>query len=82
MLACSISENMNEAEGRDGFTGASEPGVRKQGQTGASSSSSGAVVLSIEPAVVAPGTETPVPVIFPGYVLPDDSLEDRAHEGS
>ncbi len=22
------------------------------------------------------------PVIFPGYVLPDDSLEDRAHEGS
>jgi len=44
--------------------------------------SSGVVVLSIEPAVSAPGTGTEVPVIFPGYVLPDDSLEGPAHEGS
>ena len=34
------------------------------------------VVLSIEPATAAPVADTEVPVIFPGYVLPDDSLED------
>ena len=44
--------------------------------------SAGAVVLSIEPTPLAPGADTEVPVVFPGYVLPDDSLEDRAHEGS
>jgi hypothetical protein len=40
------------------------------------------VVLSIEPAVVAPGSEVDVPVVLPGYVLPDDSLEDSSHAGS
>ena len=40
------------------------------------------VVLSIEPATVAPGPETEVPVVFPGYVLPDDSLEESSHAGS
>ena len=40
--------------------------------------SPGVVVLSIEPAALAPGTDTEVPVIFPGYVLPDDSLEDSS----
>ena len=39
-------------------------------------------MLSIEPAVTAPGTDAEVPVVFPGYVLPDDSLEDSTHEGS
>src|SRR5262249_22799329 len=33
-----------------------------------------AVVLSIEPTTVAPGAEAEVPVVFPGYVLPDDSF--------
>ena len=46
------------------------------------SGSPGVVVLSIEPAGAGPGTDTEVPVVFPGYVLPDDSLEDSAHEGS
>jgi hypothetical protein len=41
-----------------------------------------AVVLSVEPAGLVPGDSTEVPVVFPGYVLPDDSLEDAAHEGS
>ena len=38
--------------------------------------------LSIEPAVAAPVADAEVPVVFPGYVLPDDSLEEPAHEGS
>ena len=40
------------------------------------------VVLTIEPAVVAPGFDREVPVVLPGYVLPDDSLEESSHEGS
>jgi hypothetical protein len=40
------------------------------------------VVLSIEPAVVAPESDTEVPVVLPGYVLPDDSLEESSHAGS
>jgi hypothetical protein len=40
-------------------------------------------VLSIEPTTpAAPGVDAEVPVVFPGYVLPDDSLEVPAHEGS
>jgi len=41
-----------------------------------------AVVLSIEPPVVPPESDTEVPVILPGYVLPDDSLEESSHAGS
>jgi hypothetical protein len=41
-----------------------------------------AVVLSIEPAVVAPESGSEIPVILPGYVLPDDSLEESSHAGS
>jgi hypothetical protein len=41
------------------------------------------VVLSIEPAVAPPAdADAEVPIVFPGYVLPDDSLEEPAHEGS
>jgi hypothetical protein len=40
------------------------------------------VVLSIEPAVVAPESDTEVPVVLPGYLLPDDSLEESSHAGS
>jgi hypothetical protein len=41
-----------------------------------------AVLLSIEPVAVAPASAIEAPVIFPGYVLPDDSREDSLHEGS
>jgi len=44
--------------------------------------SSKVVVLSIEPAGLPARGGTEVPVVFPGYVLPDDSLEGSAHEGS
>jgi hypothetical protein len=41
------------------------------------------VVLSIEPATAAAaGVDNQVPVIVPGYVLPDDSFEEPGHEGS
>jgi hypothetical protein len=40
------------------------------------------VVLSIEPALGAPVSDAEIPVVFPGYLLPDDSLEEPAHEGS
>jgi hypothetical protein len=79
VLACSIAD----ATAGDPVLGefalpraqAGGPGVPPLGP-------SGAVVLSIDPAVIAPGTGSEVPVIFPGYVLPDDSLEGPAHEGS
>jgi hypothetical protein len=40
------------------------------------------VVLSIESVAGAPAADAEVPIVFPGYVLPDDSLEEPAHEGS
>jgi hypothetical protein len=40
------------------------------------------VVLSIESVAGAPASDAEVPIVFPGYVLPDDSLEEPAHEGS
>lgn len=41
-----------------------------------------AVLISIEPAVSANESETETPVVFPGYLLPDDHREESAHEGS
>jgi hypothetical protein len=40
------------------------------------------VLLSTEPMVAAPAAEAEVPIVFPGYVLPDDTFEEPAHEGS
>jgi hypothetical protein len=52
------------------------------GPAGPSAAAPPVVVLSIEPTVGAPAADTEVPIVFPGYVLPDDSLEEPAHEGS
>jgi hypothetical protein len=38
--------------------------------------------IAIGPALSAPVADTEIPVVFPGYVLPDDRLEEPAHEGS
>jgi hypothetical protein len=38
--------------------------------------------IAIGPAIGAPVVDAEVPVVFPGYLLPDDSLEEPAHEGS
>jgi hypothetical protein len=40
------------------------------------------LTLSIEPLTTTPSSDTEIPVVFPGYVLPDDNLEEPAHEGS
>jgi hypothetical protein len=79
VLACSIAEATapgqpleRGADRREAFGQSALPPV----------SSAGVVVISIEPAVAAPGTDTKVPVVFPGYVLPDDSREETTHEGS
>ena len=80
-MACSISDPLHLNADRDDFADTSRPGARYQpGKPEVASS--GAVVLSVEPAVVAPGTAAEASVIFPGYVLPDDSREDSLHEGS
>lgn len=41
-----------------------------------------AVLISIEPAGGVIEAETETPVVFPGYLLPDDHREEAVHEGS
>jgi hypothetical protein len=38
--------------------------------------------MSIEPAGGAMEAENQTPVVFPGYLLPDDHREEPVHEGS
>ena len=71
ILPCSIQDPSARSGSSDVSDGPARPVT-----------SSGAVVLSVEPAVTVPGTEAEAPVIFPGYVLPDDSREGSLHEGS
>lgn len=40
------------------------------------------ISLSIDPAALAPYAEVESPVVFPGYLLPDDGCEEPAHAGS
>ena len=40
------------------------------------------VLMSIEPAQTGIKADAEPPVIFPGYLLPEDSLEEKANEGS
>ncbi|MFI5455040.1 MAG: hypothetical protein ACHRXM_06275 [Isosphaerales bacterium] len=82
ILACSISDALETAAGPHGFADPHDQRSQRGVRTGPPIGSAGVVVLSIEPAASAPGADTVVPVIFPGYVLPDDGLEDRTHEGS
>jgi hypothetical protein len=79
VLACSITDS-NAANGNL----ADRPGALDLVERSDSGPSGlpGVVVLSIEPTTLTPGTDNEVPVIFPGYVLPDDSLGDSTHEGS
>jgi hypothetical protein len=39
-------------------------------------------IPSIAPAIGAPIADAEASVIFPGYLLPDDSREEAANEGS
>ena len=38
--------------------------------------------ISIEPVGLAPYADAESPVVFPGYLLPDDGCEEPAHAGS
>lgn len=40
------------------------------------------VMLWVEPLGSAVDSDTPAPVVFPGYLLPDDRHEEPVHEGS
>lgn len=39
------------------------------------------VAISREPAIAPPAVDLTTPVVFPGYLLPDDAMEAPAHEG-
>jgi hypothetical protein len=41
-----------------------------------------AITISIDPTVFATPAEGEQPVVFPGYLLPDDGPEESAHAGS
>jgi hypothetical protein len=65
--------------------------VSPSGAVGANRASLGAaraererptISISIEPATLAPYAEAESPVVFPGYLLPDDSGEEPVHAGS
>jgi hypothetical protein len=84
IVACSISEAPRDssATDRDGFSQMPPSDVEQVAEGQAMIASRGAVMVSGEPAAVAPVSAVETPVIFPGYVLPDDSREDSLHEGS
>jgi hypothetical protein len=79
VLACSIAEATAPDRRSDGSNLPRDPSNRSADTR---VGSPGVVVISIEPAALSPGTDTEIPVVFPGYILPDDSLEDSTHEGS
>lgn len=41
-----------------------------------------AISITIEPAPLPPVAEVESPVVFPGYLLPDDQVEEPTHAGS
>jgi len=40
------------------------------------------ITISIDPTVLVPAREGEPPVVFPGYLLPDDGSEEPANAGS
>ena len=83
ILACSIADASEPATFPQKFANPRDQSLSVGIRTGPPVfGSPGAVAISIEPAGAAPGADSGVPVNFPGYLLPDDGREDRAHEGS
>jgi len=82
ILACSISDALDPVARRQGFANPHDPARERHVRTGRPTRSPAPVVRSIKPAAAASEAVSVVPVNFPGYLLPDDGLEDRAHEGS
>lgn len=59
-----------------------EKGSAAWGLDPATAASHTSVLLSIEPAGTAVDADKETPVVFPGYLLPDDHHEEPVHEGS
>lgn len=66
--------------GREAPDGGTDPGARISAS--AATTSPTPVLLSIEPVGTAVDSDTETPVVFPGYLLPDDHHEEPVHEGS
>lgn len=81
IVACSIPDPLSSQNTTDDDRITVAVALAREGQPGPSASP-GVVVLSVDTPAVAAGTPADAPVIFPGYVLPDDSREDSLHEGS
>jgi hypothetical protein len=81
ILACSISDPLQTTMGSNGLV--DSPLLRFDDQkVQAAVVSPSAVALTGESTLNIPGAVAEAPVIFPGYVLPDDSRGDSLHEGS
>jgi hypothetical protein len=81
IVACSISdplENSVEADRFAEYLPQLSQGADQQSRI----DSTGVVMLSVELKIPSPGASPETPVVFPGYVLPDDSREDTLHDGS
>jgi hypothetical protein len=81
ILACSISDPLQATANSDNSADILQLAQRYQSPQ-PTIASLGIVTLSSEPAVTIPEPIVEAPVIFPGYVLPDDTREDSLHEGS
>jgi hypothetical protein len=56
--------------------------LRAPDEPGAAIALASAVVLPIEPVVAAASSEAEEAVVFPGYLLPADGLQESGHEGN
>jgi hypothetical protein len=63
------------------FAVSPQPPPRSAGHWGPASSPA-PILLSIEPLGTTADSDADPPVVFPGYLLPDDNHEEPAHEGS
>jgi hypothetical protein len=82
ILACAIPDSADSSASRTEFDDPGDPGYTRDLTRASMAGSLRGVTLSIEPAPKAPVASAEIPVIFSGYVLPSDSLEDRAHAGN
>jgi hypothetical protein len=82
ILACAIPDVSESGARAQGSGDSPSVSNRSAASVEYEMSSSGMITLSVEPATGSSTADARVPVIFPGYVLPDDALEDRAHAGS
>jgi len=57
-------------------------GAAHRGRDRAAYATAPAISISIEPTTLAPYADVEPPVVFPGYLLPDDGCEEPAHAGS